>query len=717
VSYFRTVRSYSAYLASLGVNIGAMQELVPITARTMRFVLAIALVLPACGGNTTLLVSEEASAQTSAVVAFPLGMVGVSYRYPRAGEPQLGEDLTGVRHFTFTALPDGLVGDESAGTISGVPKTAGAFSVVIKMTTSEGESGEWLGSGEILGRFTVSGFALPDAFVGMPLRYKPALNGGKAPYSISYEGLPPGVSFDPQTGALIGAPSEEGDFVVTRSCREAYGINDGQRTVLRVFPASEARASVRVAFCTASDDATRPVTARPDALEFGAAKSLVDCVSPQAYSLRTFAELLDADATSPHVDFVVTDPTEAGKVSASFRVNGVERAQPVLVESGGIYSLILSKQSLGIDFATLRETDSLELRVTADTTLGRAYGAQQFQLRFLSAPASIADLDLSSLPPEEAAAGALSYQDASLERVFSVFAPQPRSGAYPFVGRTITNVSRRPLQITITRDNAAMAHVERETSTATATRNWIGALTADNPQVQAFYPMLHADKCVPGNVVAQIDNRFGLNAGSATATRGVCLPRAELGFVSETVLLYGTTAATMSRLLPSLDAPGGSYKSGLRLDDFALWTSSGVVREAVSQLTLAPGETVSAVLGFNPQALANDPASVRVYPRKEFIVGGVSYFQYAAAQDPVENFGTLSIFEGGVLAIATAFATFERAFAAQAKASPLLSVKAASGEVIDQSEAMHLQREVMLLNQLEPAFTQFGLRYHLNPPF
>ena len=54
---------------------------------------------------------------------------------------------------------------------------------------------------------TISGSPPGTAYIGEAYTFAPVLEGGKDPLACSLEGdLPPGMDFDPVTGAITGVP-------------------------------------------------------------------------------------------------------------------------------------------------------------------------------------------------------------------------------------------------------------------------------------------------------------------------------------------------------------------------------------------------------------------------------------------------------------------------------------------------------------------------------
>jgi hypothetical protein len=79
--------------------------------------------------------------------------------------------------------------------------------------------------------------ALGESTVGAPFSRSLAASGGTAPLSYSAQGLPAGISLDPQTGTLSGSPSSPGSFDIDASVTDAAGRSDQRRYPLLVLEA------------------------------------------------------------------------------------------------------------------------------------------------------------------------------------------------------------------------------------------------------------------------------------------------------------------------------------------------------------------------------------------------------------------------------------------------------------------------------------------------
>lgn len=153
--------------------------------------------------------------------ALPNATVGVAYSQALTGSGG-GSPYT---YTTTSALPAGLT--FANGTISGMPTQTGPFSLAIKMTDSTTGNGAPFSTTKTL-TLTVDAAALrlapttlPMPMVGQAYNQVFTASGGTPPYrySVSSGSLPTGLSIDPSTGVLSGAPTATGTstFTITAS--------------------------------------------------------------------------------------------------------------------------------------------------------------------------------------------------------------------------------------------------------------------------------------------------------------------------------------------------------------------------------------------------------------------------------------------------------------------------------------------------------------------
>ncbi len=167
------------------------------------------------------------------VVASPrLSITGSSLPAATAGT-SYSQKLTatgGTPPYTWslTGAVAGLQMDATTGTLSGIPPAAGSFTVNVQVADSAG------GTATKALSFTVNPAALsistsatlPDATLGAAYTTTFAAKGGVPPYTWSANGLPEGLTLDPATGVVTGAPLAGGALSFT------VRVTDSARTTV-----------------------------------------------------------------------------------------------------------------------------------------------------------------------------------------------------------------------------------------------------------------------------------------------------------------------------------------------------------------------------------------------------------------------------------------------------------------------------------------------------
>ena len=166
--------------------------------------------------NTTL-TAHHTSGDNSVVVAFeitprvitsgaPFGVViGDEFSY------QITADNNPTT-FSASELPPGLHLDPATGLITGIPSVTGEFKVTV---TAHGDFGDATATIIIyvIGPL-IDSYLYPNSDIGSPFSY--LITANNHPTSFTASGpLPPGVTFDPTTGAFGGVPTLSGVWSVT----------------------------------------------------------------------------------------------------------------------------------------------------------------------------------------------------------------------------------------------------------------------------------------------------------------------------------------------------------------------------------------------------------------------------------------------------------------------------------------------------------------------
>jgi hypothetical protein len=97
----------------------------------------------------------------------------------------------------------------------------------------------------VIADLAVASTSLPSALRGRPYRSAVAVSGGAAPYSWRASGLPPGLSIDPVSGVVSGAPAATGTFGVTVTVTDADRIH-ASRTLTLVVGVTASVSRLRV---------------------------------------------------------------------------------------------------------------------------------------------------------------------------------------------------------------------------------------------------------------------------------------------------------------------------------------------------------------------------------------------------------------------------------------------------------------------------------------
>ena len=144
--------------------------------------------------------------------SFPPGAVGQQYA-------QALSATGGTQPYTWSAagqIPPGLVVN-SVGTIAGVPRTGGTYSLTLNVVdarqTSVSKGLSIVITGPGAGPLTVTTTTLPSAAVGQSYSQTLAATGGTPPYQwAAGAGFPTVLTLDASTGTVSGTPTAAGNF-------------------------------------------------------------------------------------------------------------------------------------------------------------------------------------------------------------------------------------------------------------------------------------------------------------------------------------------------------------------------------------------------------------------------------------------------------------------------------------------------------------------------
>ena len=136
----------------------------------------------------------------------------------------------GVPPYTWSivsgTLPPGLALDGVRGNISGIPTQLGSYSVTLKAsdTGPPQQTAQWSTTFSVVPpQLYISGTLPPKLPLGVPFQWSPSAQGGTPPYhwGPATGMLPPGLSFDPNTGDLTGTPTTVGQYTFVLSATDS----------------------------------------------------------------------------------------------------------------------------------------------------------------------------------------------------------------------------------------------------------------------------------------------------------------------------------------------------------------------------------------------------------------------------------------------------------------------------------------------------------------
>jgi putative Ig domain-containing protein len=132
-----------------------------------------------------------------------------------------------------SVLPAGLALG-SDGSISGVPKRAGAVTLTAHVVDANGSAKDVAVRLVVRPRLAIASKFLPAATVGHAYRANVKIRGGAGGLQWSVRGAPAGLRIDAATGRLSGNPSVAGTFRFTVRVRDVLGAISAKTFVLNV---------------------------------------------------------------------------------------------------------------------------------------------------------------------------------------------------------------------------------------------------------------------------------------------------------------------------------------------------------------------------------------------------------------------------------------------------------------------------------------------------
>jgi hypothetical protein len=142
-----------------------------------------------------------------------------------------------VWSITSGGLPPGLNLNPADGEVSGFPAANGSWNFKLRVTDANAAKDERAFTITVTVRaLVIADAAVPESKVGQPFNLQLTASGGIPPYRwrLLVGSLPPGITFNPDTGLISGSPTQEGTFTFTMLIADAVATTSSKTLSITV---------------------------------------------------------------------------------------------------------------------------------------------------------------------------------------------------------------------------------------------------------------------------------------------------------------------------------------------------------------------------------------------------------------------------------------------------------------------------------------------------
>ncbi len=303
--------------------------------------------------------------------------------------------------FTASGLPAGLTINPTTGIISGTPTATGTFTVTVTASNAGGSATQTLSiiiqPPAATAIPVVTSGVPPNGTVGTAYSYQ--ITASNTPTSFGASGLPPGLTINPATGLVSGAPTAAGDYGVTFLATNSGGTGAGSFTLTIIgamtppstpVPAitSPASASAQVGQefsyqVTGSNNPTSyAATGLPGGLTINTATGLISG-TPTAAGNYTVALSIDSADGTGKASVILTVTTAAvvlpvidgaasasGQVAVAFSYQITALNSPVFYGATGLPAGLTLNDATGVIAGTPTAAGTFTVNVMATNSAG-----------------------------------------------------------------------------------------------------------------------------------------------------------------------------------------------------------------------------------------------------------------------------------------------------------------------------------------------------------